>query len=290
MSTRTVTPQRRRVALRVRRALVAALVLASGLVAAEAAPRAFAWPGGARAAVVLSYDDGIDAQLDRAAPDLDAAGLRGTFFVSGHSPSLAKRLPEWRALAARGHELGNHSIFHPCIRQPAGGAPREWVRPEYALESYSVERMRDEAAAMNATLAALDGESVRTFAYPCVDTTAGGMSYVDALRPHFLAARGGQGRIAADVASLDPMLVPSLMVQNASGAELVAFAEQALAAGGLAVFMFHGVGGGHDIDVSREAHRELVAWLAARRQTVWTDSFGRVMAHVLEHRARAAAP
>ena len=269
--------------------LVAALVLASGLAAAEDAPRGFAWPGGARAAVVLSYDDGIDAHLDRAAPDLDAAGLRGTFYVSGHSPSLAKRLPEWRALAARGHELGNHSIFHPCIRQPAGAAPRAWVRPDYALESYSVERMRDEAAAMNATLAALDGEGVRTFAYPCVDTKAGGRSYVDALGPLFLAARGGDGRIAPDPDTLDPMLVPSWMVQNVPGAELVAFAEKALDAGGLAVFMFHGVGGGHDIDVSREAHRELVAWLAARRQVVWTDTFRRVMAHVVEQRTRAAA-
>jgi peptidoglycan/xylan/chitin deacetylase (PgdA/CDA1 family) len=270
--------------------LVVALVLACGLAAAEYAPPGFAWPGGARAAVVLSYDDGIDAHLDRAAPDLDAAGLRGTFFVTGHSPSLAKRLPEWRALAARGHELGNHTIFHPCIRQPAGGAARAWVRPEYALESYSVERMRDEAAAMNATLAALDGEGVHTFAYPCVDATAGGQSYVDALRPLFLAARGGDGRIASNADALDPMLVPSFMVQNVPAAELVAFAQKALDAGGLAVFMFHGVGGGHDIDVSREAHRELVAWLAARRQEVWTDTFRRVMAHVVKQRTRAATP
>jgi sialate O-acetylesterase len=86
------------------------------------------------------------------------------------------------------------------------------------------------------------------------------------------------------------MLVPSFMVQNVSGAELVAFAQKALDARGLAVFMFHGVGGGHDIDVSREAHRELVAWLAARRQAVWTDTFRRVMAHVVEQRKRAAAP
>jgi peptidoglycan/xylan/chitin deacetylase (PgdA/CDA1 family) len=210
--------------------------------------------------------------------------------VPGHSESLARRLPEWRALAARGHELANHAIFHPCLRQPASGPERQWVRPEYALESYSVERIRDEAAAMNTTLLALDGEPVRTFAYNCADTTAGGHSYVEALRPLFLAARAGEERIAADVAALDPMLVPSWMVRNVTGAEMIGFVAKAVDAGGLAVFMFHGVGGGHDIDIAREAHRELVGWLAAQRGTVWTDTFGRVMTHVLAEQKRLATP
>ena len=193
----------------------AALATAADLPPAAAV--AFPWPNGARAAVVLTYDDGMDTHLDHAAPDLEAAGLRGTFFVPGHSESLAKRMPEWRALAARGHELANHAIFHPCLRKPASGAVREWVKPEYALEGYTVERIRDEVAAMNTTLLAIDGETVRTFAYNCCDTTAGGQSYVESLRPLFLAARAGEDRIAADVRALDPMLVPSWAAENVSG-------------------------------------------------------------------------
>ena len=266
------------------------LVLLAGAASRAAGgdpPRPFPWPDGAKAAVVLTYDDGMDTHLDHAAPDLEAAGLRGTFFVPGHSDSLAKRLPEWRALAARGHELANHAIFHPCLRKPPGQAEREWVKPEYALESYTVDRIRDEAAAMNTTLLALDGETVRTFAYNCCDTTAGGRSYVEALRPLFLAARAGEDRIAADVVALDPMLVPSWAATNVTGADLVAFAQRALDAGGLAVFQFHGIGG-EWIPVSREAHRQLVDWLAANRPTVWTDTFRRVMAHVVAEQKRAA--
>ena len=105
---------------------------------------------------------------------------------------------------------------------------------------------------------------------------------MEAARPLFLAARIGEDRIAADVRALDPMLVPSWMVQNVSGEEMIAFVKKAVDAGGLAVFMFHGVGGGHSIDVSREAHQQLLAWLAANRQTVWTDTFRSVMTHVLE--------
>ncbi len=261
------------------------LASAEHLATAADAPRSFPWPKGAKAAVVLTYDDGMDTHLDNAAPDLEAAGLRGTFFVPGHSESLAKRLPEWRALATRGHELANHAIFHPCLRKPPGQAEREWVKPEYALESYTVGRLRDEVAAMNTTLLAVDGEAVRTFAYNCCDTTAGGQSYVEALRPLFLAARAGEDRIAADLVSLDTMLVPSWAATNVTGPELVAFAQKALDAGGLAVFQFHGVGG-EWIPVSREAHRELLAWLAANRQTVWADTFKRVMTHVVAEQRR----
>jgi peptidoglycan/xylan/chitin deacetylase (PgdA/CDA1 family) len=269
--------------------LLGTLALLAALPASAADPPGpFPWPNGAKAAVVLSYDDAVDVHLDHAAPDLEAAKLRGTFFVPGHSESLAKRLPEWRALAARGHELGNHAIFHPCLRTvPEGG--RDWVRPEYALESYTVERIRDEAAAMNTTLLAVDGEATRTFAYNCGDTTAGGHSYVDALRPLFLAARAVGDRVVTDVYGLDPMLVPSFMPLNATGADLVAFAKKAVAAGGLAVFVFHGVGGGHSIDVPREAHQQLLAWLTENRQTVWTDTFKLVMTHVVAEQKRQAA-
>jgi peptidoglycan/xylan/chitin deacetylase (PgdA/CDA1 family) len=271
-------------------AIVVLLLCVAPLARAGDAPRGFPWPNGTKAAVVLSYDDGMDSHLDNAVPDLDAAGLKATFFLPGQSESLARRLPEWRALAVRGHELGNHAIFHPCLRHGPNGALREWVRPEYQLESYTVQRIRDEVAAMNTTLLALDGETKRTFAYGCCDTTAGGQSFVDPIRPLFVAARAGEDRIAADVGSLDPMLVPSWAATDVSGAQLIAFAQKALDAGGLAVFQFHGIGG-QWISTSREAHRELVAWLAANRARVWTDTFRSVMKYVLvEQKRPPAAP
>jgi peptidoglycan/xylan/chitin deacetylase (PgdA/CDA1 family) len=269
---------------------VVALLLAGAAAAGDTGqPEVFRWPNGAKAAVALTYDDGIDVDLDHVAPDLEAAGLRGTFYVPGGSESLRKRLPEWRALAARGHELGNHALFHPCLRTvPQGG--RDWVRPEYALESYTIPRIVDELQAANTMMLALDGEAVRTLGYNCGDTTAGGSSYVDAARPLFLAARIGEDRIVADVRALDPMLVPSWMVQGVSGEEMIAFVKKAVDAGGLAVFMFHGVGGGHSIDVSREAHQRLVGWLAANHEMVWTDTFRTVMQHVTAEQKRLSAP
>src|SRR5215218_9254561 len=85
------------------------------LFAANAAAADFAWPAkGKKAAIVLTYDDALRSQLDFAVPQLDAANLRGTFFLDADiSPDDMLR---WRKVAARGHELGNHALFHPCPR------------------------------------------------------------------------------------------------------------------------------------------------------------------------------
>jgi sialate O-acetylesterase len=265
------------------RNLLSVLLLAS---TALAQPAQFSWPGGARAAVCLTYDDGVDVHLDHAIPDLEAVNLRGTFYIPGSSTSLAARMDEWRAAEKRGHELGNHSIFHPCLRISAKGARRAWLAAERELERYTVPQMIAELRAMNTTLLAVDGQHSRTYAYNCSDQMAGGKSFVDALRPLFPAARGGEDRELADPRTVDLHFVPSWMVDRVSGEEMIRFVEDAIAGGSLAVFMFHGVGGGHNINVDREAHRALLAWLSANRDRVWTDTFHNVMRHVAAERVR----
>jgi hypothetical protein len=44
-------------------------------------------------------------------------------------------------------------------------------------------------------------------------------------------------------------------------------------------FTFHGVGGDY-LAVSKEAHEELLRYLAANRALYWTDSFVAIMRHV----------
>ncbi|HCL92065.1 MAG TPA: hypothetical protein DIC50_04685 [Verrucomicrobia subdivision 3 bacterium] len=64
--------------------------------------------------VSLTFDDSVDSHLDLAAPLLEQLGVRGTFFVYLGSHSFTHRNRQWRRLALRGHELGNHTIFHPA--------------------------------------------------------------------------------------------------------------------------------------------------------------------------------
>jgi len=252
---------------------------------APASGSSFQWPGAELAAVCLTYDDGIDGHLDIVAPDLEAENLRGTFYVPGSSESLARRMEEWRGLVIRGHELGNHTLFHPCVRVRPDGSVFEWVSPEYALENYTMQQIISELSVMNTLLEAVDGKHERTYAYTCSDYEAGGESFVDSLRRLFTAARGG-GEIPLDMRDVDIHLVPSWSAKEVSGQQMIEFVNRAAEYGTMAVFMFHGVGGGHNLNVSRQAHKQLLAYLSANRDRFWTERFDIVMAHVRSERKR----
>jgi peptidoglycan-N-acetylglucosamine deacetylase len=243
------------------------------------------WPNGARAAVSLTYDDGLDVHLDHAVPDLEAVNLRGTFYVWGRAPSFERRLEEWRALVRSGHELGNHSLFHPCV-QDTSREHRAFVIPERALEHYTVRRMIDELRIMNTLLYATDNQRSRTYAYPCGDQVAGGESFVDALRPLFVAARALDGKAPVDLKTLDLHRVPSSGASKVTAAKMIDWVNQAIDARTLVVFRFHGVGGGHSINIEREDHQKLLAWLARNHDRIWTAPFVTVTEHVAAERTR----
>src|SRR6185312_2046007 len=92
-------------------------------------------------AVVLTYDDAIDVDLDNVIPALDSLKLKGTFYIIGSSPVVAARMNEWRLAAKHGHELGNHALFHPCDGSLPG---RTFVTPDNDLSKYTVSRAVNE--------------------------------------------------------------------------------------------------------------------------------------------------
>ena len=100
-------------------------------------------------------------------------------------------------------------------------------------------------------------------------------------------ARLGQvEHLAAAVKAQETNKAISRIVDQAKSIQLSGAAQQAIDSRGLAVFMFHGVGGDHHANVEREAHRELLRWLAANRDCVWTETFLGVMEHVAAERKR----
>lgn len=244
------------------------VALALSFVCCVSAASATKWPDGAKAAVVLTYDDALTSQLDHAVPVLDAARFKGTFFLSG--PKLAD-IGRWRAAAASGHELANHTIFHPCS---ASTYPTEHRNTS---EAYTTATMLKEIEQQNVLLTALDGKPTHGFATPCGQSMAGGVDYLEALRAAKLVTyvRGvntSPEDLRADVGRIDPMRVPARgFDEKVTGAELIDFARQAQAGGGMAVYLFHGVGGDY-LQVSDVAHRELVAWLAAHRSEIWVTT------------------
>ncbi len=263
-------------------------VLAAGFLllaapAARAQTTASPW-NGKQCAVVLTYDDAIDVDLDNALPALDSAGLRGTFYLIGSSAVVAKRLPEWRRAAQRGHELGNHALMHPCDGTLPG---RGFVTPDNDLSKYTVRRAVAEIRATNTLLQAIDGKTRRTFAYPCGDRQIGGVNFYDQLKSDFVAARGVTGGLptAAQV-QLDNVSCYSINGQSAQYMlDLVKKAQQTHT---LLVFLFHGVGGGHALNVDLAAHRQLLRYLKAHEKDIWVAPMVEVAERVRAVQAGAA--
>lgn len=246
----------------------------------------FHWPENARAAVVMGYDDALASQLDIAAPQLEAAGFRGTFYLTLASPIVYERMDEWRALAARGHELGNHTIYHPCT----GGTPdRDWVAPHNDLRTRSVAQMVDEVNVANSFLHAIDGRRERTLTIPCGEPLAGGEDYVASVADQFVAVRRFvPSAIAQSKEAIDPKAVGVYPPVDVNAERIIDFIEAAAERGTVANLLFHGIGGEY-LSVSAEVHQEVVNYLLENQEDYWVDTMINVYSYVEANRGTSNA-
>lgn len=89
--------------------------------------------------VVVTFDDGCETDLTEAAPLLEEAKMRATFYVvSGH---IGRRgfmsKSQLRELAERGFEVGSHSVTHSLLSD----LPHERVRAELADSKDALEQL-----------------------------------------------------------------------------------------------------------------------------------------------------
>lgn len=242
-----------------------------------------AWQG-KKCGVVITYDDAIDQQLDNAVPLLDSLGLKATFYVTAFSPSVQKRMNEWKDLSVRGHELGNHTLYHPCL----GGPGREWVPGEYDLSKYTLRRMLDETRMTNLFLQALDGKKERTFAFTCGDMKVEDSSFMDAMRPDFVAARGVRNEMHK-IQEVDLYNVDCYVVFNHKADQMIAWVEEAMRTNSLLVILFHGVGGGNGLDVALPDHRKFLQYLKDHEKDIMITPMVDMANHIRSWQSRDKA-
>jgi peptidoglycan-N-acetylglucosamine deacetylase len=233
-----------------------------------------AWHG-KKCAVVLTYDDAIDQHLDNAIPVLDSLGLKATFYMTAFSESVQKRLPEWKKLSANGHELGNHTLYHPCN----GGKGREWVKPEYDMTTYSLQRMTDEIRMTNLFLNALDGKTKRTFAFTCGDMKIGDSSFINGMKNDFVAARAVRNEMHK-INEVHLYNIDCYMVNGETADQVTEWVKKAMETNSLLVILFHGVGGGNGLNVSLTAHRAFLQYLETNKKDIWIAPMLEVAEHV----------
>ena len=234
------------------------------------------WPNGYRAAVSLTFDDARLSQVDRGLAILDRHGVKATFYVS--LVTLEQRLDEWRAAVANGHELGNHTLTHPC------SGNFEFVRPDHMLEDFTLARMERDMLDANDAIHAQVGVRPRTFAYPCGQTFIGRgaqqQSYVPLVAKHFLIGRGGFDEAPNDPYYCDPAMITGLELDGADWDYARQLIELAAAQGRWLVLFGHEVGqAGHQI-VDGGTLDQLCQYCSDPDNGIWIDTVATIGRHV----------
>ncbi|MBN8524647.1 MAG: polysaccharide deacetylase family protein [Planctomycetes bacterium] len=229
------------------------------------------FPGGRRAAVSLTYDDCLACHRLAVAPALSARDMLGTFYCTANAGDLHDNVESWRAVAESGHEIGNHTCFHPCRRQEG----RDWPDRAYDLNTYSRKRIVDEVHLADRVLRLVDGCERRSYAATCGQTSVGPLgaeeSFVDDLRRFATVVRSGRGGI-------QPLRRPDFVLgsHGADGkdaATTIAAIEPLLDAGGWLLITMHGVGKGtHGLFVDEAEHTAILDWIAERSDRIWAGT------------------
>lgn len=230
-----------------------------------------AWPGGARMALSLSFDDGRESQVTVGLPVFARHRARVTLFVV--PSAVEKRLEGWKRAVADGHEIGNHSLTHSCSGNFAFSRAK-------ALEDHSLLRMAEELTEANARIRTMLGVTPRTFAYPCGQTFVGRgrdtRSYVPVVADLFLAGRGWLDESWNDPGFVDLAQVMGVEMDGKSFADLRPMIEAARAAGGWLVLAGHEIG-----EEGRQTTRvsmldELLGYANDPAQNIWLAPVGDV--------------
>ena len=145
----------------------------------------FLWPDGKQAAISLTFDDARESQVLAGTPLLDQYGVKATFYVN--PPAVEKQLAGWQKAVASGHEIGNHTMTHPCTGN------FDWSR-DNALENYTIKSMRRQLQECNDRIYELLHVKAVSFAYPCGQKFVGSgtdtKSYVPLIAKMFVSGRG----------------------------------------------------------------------------------------------------
>jgi peptidoglycan-N-acetylglucosamine deacetylase len=247
--------------------------------AIQAAPTS--WPGGARMALSLSFDDGRESQVTRGLPVFARHKAKVTLFVV--PSAIERQIDLWKRAVADGHEIGNHSLTHSC----SGNFP---FARQKALEDHSITRMREELVEANRRIATLLGVTPRTFAYPCGQTFVGRgketQSYVPVVAELFLAGRGWLDEAANDPTFVDLSQTLGVEMDGKDFGNMRPLLDDARGRGAWLVLAGHDVG-----DDGRQTTRvimldELLSYAKDPANGIWLATVGEAADQIVRQRGR----
>lgn len=239
----------------------------------------FQWPEGIHMALSLSFDDARYSQIDHGVPLLDTYDVKATFYVTPRR--VKERVSQWKQAAANGHEIGNHTLTHPCTGN-------YFAFRTNALEEYTLNEIEYEMLEANAVIERLLGYRMQTFAYPCGQSFVGRgenvQSYVPLVAKHFLAGRGWLGENSNDPAFCDPALLLGMECDGLSFDEMKQLLDTASKNGRWLILAGHEIGApGRQVTIDTELEK-LCQYVTDPSNGIWTATIREVAEYVLKQR------
>jgi len=245
----------------------------------QAAAKAFHWPNGKRVAVSLSFDDARPSQVDRGLDVLNPSGVKVTFFVL--PKNVNRRLAGWKRAVASGHEIGNHSLTHPCSGNFAFSL-------DNALENYTLEQIGQNVDGANTEIQQLLGVRMVTFAYPCGQKFVGRgsqvKSYVPFIAERFLVGRGFSDEYFNVPAFCDLAQASGTVSDDLDYPQMVNLISQAAAQGAWIIFAGHEIGEKGYQTTDAAALAALCKYMQDPAHGVWVDTVEHIGRYVQQQR------
>ncbi len=252
----------------------------AGIMAKEL-PEKFEWPDGYQLAVSLSFDDARHSQIDTGLVLFDKYDAKATFYVV--PDRVKERLEGWKQAVVNGHEIGNHTLYHPCTGN------LDWVKPDNTIENYTLKRMRAELLDANQQIQQLLGTTPESFAYTCGDVTVGhgfnNKSYIPVVAEFFTSGRGWQNEAANNPEKVDMAHVLSMKMDDMSFENITAIIEQARKKGYWLVLAGHEIGQEDGAYTTRTAMLErLLAYVQDKKNKIWIAPVGTISQYIRNNR------
>jgi hypothetical protein len=237
----------------------------------------FRWPQGKKAALSLTFDDARPSQIDTGLPILDKYRVKATFYISPEN--LVNRLAGWRQAVKNGHEIGNHTLTHPCTGNYA-------FSRENALEDYSLDRMTREIDDATGIILEKLGVRPTSFAYPCGQTFVGRgqdvKSYVPLVADRFLTGRGWLGEDANDPAFCDLAQLLAMESDGKTFEQLKLIIDKAVEEGRWVIFCGHEIGKGGYQTTPAGTMEKLCQYALDPASEIWIDTVENIGDYILK--------
>jgi peptidoglycan/xylan/chitin deacetylase (PgdA/CDA1 family) len=242
-------------------------------------PAKFTWPEGKRMAISLSFDDARTTNVRQGTDLFDKYGVKATFYVV---PSRVKPdLELWKKAAKNGHEMGNHSIIHPCSGNFG------WSHSD-ALEVYTLDRMKSELTEASRQIKDMLGVTPTTYAYPCGLTTLGrganAQSFVPLIADMFVAGRGWLDEAPVDPTYCDMAQLTGMSMDDKGFDEILPLIERASQKGQWLVLAGHETADSGHQTTRIEMLEKLIKYAQDPKNGIWIAPVGTIAAYVKEKR------